>query len=194
MYMNVFPKSSRGIILLICFLILSGCFLRKFKNEQVDIIISPRTAFYRQDRACLLFFSSIYPSETLAEECSIIFQKTFLKYKVFKIIEQIDSPLRDEEYLINIARERGFDILIKGNLNDFFLAHDQEASRAGLSLKVYDLKTGSTIWYMDLADKKSGKQGFDWIFGKTKPKQPPSPYAILRQMAKETSKIMLMSF
>ena len=190
--MSVCQKVNKKAILLFCFLILTSCYLFKYKNKNVNIIISPRRAFYGKDRAALVFFPASYPYLELSTECSMIFQKAFLKYKVFKIIEQVKIPKSNEEKLIDRAREMGFDILIKGELIDFFLGHDTESSRVVLSIKVYDTKTGATVWYMDCADEQRGKQGYDWIIYRSKSKQPPSPYAIIRQMAKETAKIMLM--
>ena len=179
-----------------CVMILGGCSLvgvRKVgKGADLKIIIAPRKASYRQARAALVFFTPSPPEQTLAAECTAIFQKAFLKHKVFKIIEPCSAPQKPEEHLMDLAAEKGFDILVQGRLTDYYLARGADKARAAISLKVYDLKTRVTLWFVDCAGQQAGREEEDWIFWKRASKNPPAPQDILTQMAEEVAAVMTM--
>ncbi len=192
--MKIIIKKTLALIGVI--LMLGGCSLLGFKRADIGpnlkVIIAPRTASYRRDRAALIFFAPSRQSQTLTAECTAIFQKAFLKHKVFKIIEPCSAPRETEEYLMDLAEEKGFDILVEGRLADFYLAHGAEKARAAVSLKVYDLKTRVTLWYIDYATQEAGREAEDWIVWKRAQKDPPSPYFILTRIAEEMAVMMVM--
>ena len=96
-----------------------------------------------------------------------------------------------QEEFLNLALSKKFDLLIYVELTDFLTAFGSETARAAVSLKVYDVKTKVTLWYIDGAQYESGKDQKDYILWKTKGKDPPSPRYILKQIAEATAKMMV---
>ncbi|MGA1868980.1 MAG: hypothetical protein ACMUJM_10580 [bacterium] len=181
-----------GLLIVLCAL-LEGCALLRFGKLPVKpdltVIIAPRTFSYNQGRAGIIFFAPSY-SSSLSAECTAIFQKAFLKHKDFKIIEQCSAPDHTEEYLMDLASEKGYDILVRGAISDFFPAYGAEKSRVALSIKVYDVKTHVTLWYIDWLAEAGGMPEKDWIIWRRAYKPPPSPYVLLRHIADETARMM----
>jgi len=84
-----------------------------------------------QGQAALIFSAlTPHPSQSLASECTAIFQKAFLKRRVFKVIKRFSAQDESEETLMNRVKEKGFDLLVEGRVSDFFLL--REPRRPGL--------------------------------------------------------------
>ncbi|MGA1823034.1 MAG: hypothetical protein ACMUIP_00130 [bacterium] len=180
--------------LLIFCLMCGGCSLIRFGRLPVkpdlNVIVEPRSVSYRQGRAGIVFFSSNNRYPSLPAECTAIFQKAFLKHKDFKIVEQCSTPDHTEEYLMDLALDKGYDILVRGNVTDFLLAYGAEKSRVALSIKVYDVKSRVTLWNMEWSVEAGGVPEKDWILWRRSQKPPPSPYVLLRHIAQETARMM----
>lgn len=172
-----------------------GCAPARFQGRSVRpsirTYIASKTSTYHRDRVALIFYAPSHLFDPgLASECTTIFHKAFLKHKVFKIVEPCWARWENEEDLMQMAAGKGYDILVQGNLMDFFPAQGVERSRAAASLKVYDLKTKVTLWYLDCALSQPGLEEKDWIFWKTKGQSPPSPFLLLASLAEEVAKLM----
>jgi hypothetical protein len=104
---------------------------RIYFRVNINPIVAPRNlhAGYPhcgQGKAALIFSAlTPHPSQTLASECTTVFQKAFLKRRVFKVTARFSAQDESEETLMALAREKGFDLLVQGRVTDFFLLRDQ---------------------------------------------------------------------
>ncbi|MEW5802179.1 MAG: hypothetical protein AB1847_08755 [bacterium] len=88
----------------------------------INPIVVPRSFSCKQAKAAFVFSALIpHPSQTLGAECTAIFQKAFLKQRVFKVTQRFSAQEGPEEALMDQAGEKGFDLLVRGRITDFFL-------------------------------------------------------------------------
>lgn len=88
------------------------------------------------------------------------------------------------------GQRQGFRSSGAGEGNGFFFAQGAETSRVAVSLKVYNLKTRATVWYLDCMARGAGREETDWIFWKRAGHEPPLPDALLAGLAGDIARLM----
>ncbi len=142
-------------LLLCCFLVfITGCGNRA--PDHVDIRtgapvvhIYPMGGEYQQGTALILPFQ--VPAEMnpeYGERVGLLFHEVFLSKQTFNTVKNSHKYYGNFDEAMAIGRKRGVDLLVAGRINYAMGGGQLGGSRVDVSLRVVNVHTGNTVWYM----------------------------------------------
>ncbi len=152
--MNAKVVMMRIFYLLLLLSILVGCgtlapYHVDIRTGSPVVHIYPMGGEYQQGTALVLPF--LVPAEMdpeYGERVGLLFHEVFLSKQTFQTVKKSYSYYRDMDEALEIGRRHGVDLLVAGRINYAMGGGQMGGSRVDVSLRVVNVHTGNTVWYM----------------------------------------------
>lgn len=150
-------------------LLFSGCSLFKTTplsfNVETEkgvpiVYIYPLTGVVQQDVVvgALPFASAANLNREDSLGISALFKDVFLGKQVFTTIKQLFTPYSDLEDAVALGREAKVDFVLAGRINYVVEGTELGGSMVDVSLRLLDVYTGHTVWYIEQTMKQQMDQ------------------------------------
>ena len=142
------------VMVLVLGVVVSGC--AKNLRQPVPprkgapvVYIHPLTDTYRQARVGVLPFRvPVGMSEAQALGVAGLFKDVLLGKRTFPVVRQLSTPYGDCEQAVEIGRANDCDLVMAASLDYAMSGGDLGGARVGVSVRLLDVKTGNTVWYV----------------------------------------------
>ncbi|MDY6972806.1 MAG: hypothetical protein SV775_10805 [Thermodesulfobacteriota bacterium] len=173
--------ASWGSLLLIV-LILGGCTTSNSHfglnaDPYVRIITRPDTKNLWAGSVGIFNFNlcnSRLPDK-LGGELAQFTYRHLLRHQFATLVELAGRHASSIEEAVDLATQKGYQLILLGDLADFFYGGQIANSRVSMSLKVIDVRTGITIWYISGRIEAPYEESADYLFFVKEGKDAPSP-------------------
>jgi hypothetical protein len=186
-------KHNRTIVTLAMLAVLSGC-----AGSHGGYLLAPplpehiyqqpfRNYYGQGEIGVFVFGSPLYAPEVGKAAATTIFQQ-LLEQKVFRRITPLYQygiiPLEQQ---LAIARDRGMDLMLSGNVLYYMDGSLSRTSRADIEVKVINVATGALVWNAVAGEAAPPTAESDYFLFQTSGKPAPAATAL---MMKNTGKIV----
>ena len=149
-------------------LLLVGCSANKntnytpevpFKKGAPVVYIHPFS--YDSQQAAIGVLPFVVPPNVSNQQSlsvSALFKDVFLGKRTFKVVKQITEPYGDLDEAIDLGKESEVDLVLAGRINYALAGTDFGGSRVEVSVRLLDVHSGNTVWYME----QTMDQGMDY--------------------------------
>lgn len=199
---------------LFLFLVLAGCshmgssVSQKLEPEMSHLVVHQRPELKKsQDRTVVkplhkspsdlqVMFFPFYVSDQAGGNFDSgrivgrIFWRTWLQEKVFPAMEFEDlSKWPGSKGLRRIAREKGADLYVQGQLSHYMEGGTQGRSSVSMLVNIYTVSQNELIWSMEHSGRLERQAGKDFILFKTKSWMPEHPmYLLVNNLAQDLAR------
>lgn len=142
------------VMVLLLGMVVSGCAktvrppVQPQKGAPV-VYIHPMTDTFRQARVGVLpFLVPVGMSEGQALGIAGLFKDVLLGKRTFPLVRQLQTPYRDYDQAVEIGRRNDCDLVMAASLDYVMSGSDLGGARVGVSVRLLDVKTGNTVWYV----------------------------------------------
>ncbi|MBF0481366.1 MAG: hypothetical protein HQK81_10665 [Desulfovibrionaceae bacterium] len=165
------------------------------KRESPAVYVQPTKAPPAPLKALIIPFTvgqDIASAKSIGTQITEIFWQGWNKDQVFPtLLYDTSLDYKTPEQIMLIARDRGVDLVVNGNITHVLAGGTQGDSMVGLNLQILDVKTGSRIWHMAQAGRMEPGMQHDFIIAMTRNRMPTDPiYAIVSCLAADTGDII----
>jgi hypothetical protein len=126
-----------------------------------------------------------HEGEHIAQEVTRVFWQTWLKEEILPVIEYDTARgLQSLNRALAVARAKGADMLITGQVNYFLSGGTLGLTQVGVRVEMYDVHSSALIWSIVHGGNIKAKATRDYIFFAAESKLPADPvYAVCRVLA-----------
>lgn len=152
----------RNLLMLVCFgLLFSGCAAinpnapsneAPIRKGAPVVYIHPFADTFEQAKVGVLPFSippNLGDQQSLG--VSALFKDVLLGKRAFRVVRQLTVPYGDLSEAIDIGRKYDVDLVLAGRINYALAGTELGGARVEVSVRLLDVQTGNTIWYMEQA-------------------------------------------
>ena len=142
---------SATIFLLIAFFYGCATFKQQpdiYVGPHVKVIIKPDMEKIQASSIGIFNFSHTTNLDNLGYALAQFSQKELLTRRFVKLIELTGTEAINVEDAIGTGRERGYDLILLGKVIKFFHGGVSYTSKVAVSIKIIDVKTGATLWFI----------------------------------------------
>jgi tetratricopeptide (TPR) repeat protein len=108
--------------------------------------------------------------------------QALLEHNTFSAISsEIDSQSSDPATQLDIAKQKGYDLMITGRVLQYMDGTLYQESRVDLEMKVYDVKTAEYIWYATATEVDKPIPYKDYYIFKKKGQEPVRPSILIKR-------------
>ena len=155
-----------------------------------QLYVRPASFPQRPLTAVLLPFhirQSLDNAEHYGREVARIFWQSWLDQQVFPTLEFMEnSPWRGGDAAVAVARAKGADLVVGGDITYFLAGGTVGRSQITLRLEIYDAHSGNLIWSIEQSGMMTNDLTRDYIFFTTQTRLPADPiYAITMALAQD---------
>jgi hypothetical protein len=121
----------------------------------------------------------------IGRETANIFRRAWLEEMVFDVLEySAAEPWPGLEKALALAKAKGADILVTGNVSHFFEGSGTGRTSVGITVEVYWVPESELIWSAAQAGVMDGGLDKDFVVVRTTRRLPQNPtYAVIRALA-----------
>ncbi len=83
------------------------------------------------------------------EEVAALFQQTLLRQQVFHKVKLVPNRYGTVQEAIEFGHEKDADLILTGTINHILAGSNAGGGRLSVSLRVIDLASSNTVWYME---------------------------------------------
>lgn len=143
------------VLLLCCLaLLMAGCGTRQADHVDIRtgapvVHIYPMGGEYQEGSALVLPF--LVPDKMdpqYGERVGMLFHEVFLSKRTFHTVKNSHKYYGNFEDALALGRKSGVDLLVLGTINYAMGGGQMGGSRVDVSLRVVNVHTGNTVWYM----------------------------------------------
>jgi len=142
------------VLVLLLGMVVSGC--AKTFRPAVEpqkgapvVYIHPMTDTFRQARVGVLpFHVPAGVGEEQAMGIAGLFKDVLLGKRTFPLVRQLQTPYSDYNHAVEIGRANDCDLVMAASLDYVMSGGDLGGARVGVSVRMLDVKTGNTVWYV----------------------------------------------
>lgn len=184
-------KSALVTGALVLFLLgFNGCAHEASTREQlgdstVEVIIEPERALVHNLRLGIFDFIDSTQIKGLGSDMAQQIYEVLLKNRFVQRVERVDKEVSSLEWALDVGRERGYDLIVVGEVDEFMYGGMSADSKASLSLRVLDARDNVTLWYVTGTVADQPQTFLDYVlFWKTS-REAASPYHLSRVLIEE---------
>jgi hypothetical protein len=113
-----------------------------------------------------------------------------LQAHVAQAIELVDEEVVGLKHALSVGRERGYDLILVGEVRDFIHGSMSADSRVAISIRIIDPLANVTLWYLtgSMNDEPVGFLDFILIWRESK--EATSPYQLSSSLLDEMIRII----
>ena len=150
-----------AVILCVGLLVLAGCGpirgekkadMAPVQSGKPVVYIHPFSSDLSLGQAAVLPF--LVPEGVAQEEglrVAAVFKNIFLAKEIFHTLQLVDQYYGTLDEGLSIARKKGVDLLLAGQIHYVLAGSGFGGSRLDVSLRIVDIKSGDTVWYIEQA-------------------------------------------
>ena len=147
---------------------------------------------YLSARAAIFRFDSVAYAPRAGEMATDLLCKQLLKDDVFQEFYTAfsgEDPLTLEDPL-RAAREKGFDLIIRGRVLNFLEGGMLESSWVDQEMAVYDTASGKMLWYAEAFETGDPAIDADHIFWSARARKAPSTRMLMEKNSRKFSHLL----
>lgn len=154
-------------------------------DERVTVIIRPESTLEYAARLGICDFIHYTTIQGLGNHLAEQVHQELLQRQFVRSIERADRKIVSIDEGISVGREKGYDLILFGEVTEFIFGGLSTQSKVSLSLRIIDPQTTVTLWYVtgSLVDKP--RQFLDLILIWRESKEAVSPYLLSGTLLKE---------
>jgi peptidoglycan-associated lipoprotein len=148
---------------------------------------------HRITNVAIFGFIEPYYAEGLGRAAAQYLYEELIKREVANVTPELDvSGMRIED-LMDIARTKGYDVIIAGDLLYYFEGGLHQPSRVDERIRVIHVATNETLWYAKAIEMEPPTGSSDYIFVQTRSDPAPAARALMKKNAEKFCKLLLSS-
>ena len=176
--------------LLILLLVIAGCAHRTpspgQRNEgAVEIITKSEGVLLRDLRLGIFDFIDATHIKGLGSDLAQQVYQLLLKEHFVHQIERVDKDVSTLAWALDVGRERGYDLVLVGEVREFMYGGLSAHSRVSLSLRMVDPKSDGVLWYIIGTMADEPQTFVDYLLFWRTSKEAASPYHLSNLLIKE---------
>ena len=163
---------------------------RGYDRPDIEIIIESEPKKIKAASIGIFDFNN--PTELIDLGCGLaqLAHKHLLKNSFIQLVELTRMYPGNVEDAIKIGRNKGYDLIFLGYINDFFYGGLSANSKVDISIRVIDVRTKVTLWYITGHMEGQYKKLTDYILFVKDSKEAPSPYLLCSVVMNELLNIL----
>lgn len=175
---------------LLVIIVFSGCAAFKspvtgYDTPYVKIIIKPDVEKLRGSSIGVFDFSSSDQSQGLGRSIAQNTHKYLLKYKFMRLVELARICPAGIENAIEIGRSKGCDLILLGHVDEFLYGGLNTNSKVSISIRVIDVRTKVTLWYITGRMEGRYEEHSDYILFTKDTREAPPPRILCAKVMRE---------
>ncbi len=188
-------KTRSCALLVMIILLMAGCsssqgLFSKQARTPERVYLRPLRNYYQNSAVLVFEFKSPYYAPGSGYAAANILYQTLLKSNTFRKVDFIPKAgtLNMEDQL-NVAREKGADLIITGRVKYYFDGKIYLRSRVDQEIRIISSASNKTHWYAEASSSGKTRPEQDFILVKRKEKKGPAPKEL---MAENAAKFLVM--
>lgn len=116
------------------------------------VYIHPTTDVYQEATVGVLPFqvpANFAPEQGAA--LAALFKDVLLGRQIFPVVRQLAAPAGDPDEAVAAGRRAGVDLVLTGHLSRALDATEMGGARAAVSVRLLNVHSGATVWYIEQA-------------------------------------------
>ncbi len=116
------------------------------------VYVHPTTDVYQEATVGVLPFqvpANFAPEQGMA--LAALFKDVLLGKEIFPVVRQLHTPYGDLDDALAAGRKAGVDLVLAGQLSRALDATEMGGARAAVSVRLLNVHSGATVWYIEQA-------------------------------------------
>ena len=118
-------------------------------------------------------------------------QICLLKGRFVRTVERIGSGYHHIDAAVGYGREKGYDLICVGRIDSFYWGGLNTNSKAAMTVKVIDTKSGATLWFIKGQMEGEYLPMADYFFYRKDSRPAPSPVILCQSILDEISNTLV---